>query len=192
MAAKLANVPKGGQAGNHNAAKNECSNSAIRFSGVTQSAAAEMLNVGRTSVVVAAKAIKDAIPEVVQALENGQIGADRAHKISKLPKNEQAEALSKKLEKPARPKRPRSPKPKPEPKAPAVQKPEAPRAKAPEPEIPPSAAADNSPFASKHALVIAYDAVDRMAANGRDGLECLQKLGKYTQAAISKIISQPA
>lgn len=81
VAAKLANVPRGRNWGN-------CLNSGNKSqeAPITQTEAAKMLNVGRYSVSVAARAIKDGIPEVVQALESGQIGADRAHKISQLPK----------------------------------------------------------------------------------------------------------
>ena len=51
-----------------------------------------------------AKAIqKKAAPEVVEAVKRGEIGGEKASAIAKLPKEQQAEAIKKPIEKPAKP-----------------------------------------------------------------------------------------
>jgi ParB-like chromosome segregation protein Spo0J len=78
VAAKLANLERG--ANQHS-------------EGLPVGTASEILNVGRRSVARARNVLKDAIPEVVRAVDSGQIPVVVAEEIARLPKLEQQEAL---------------------------------------------------------------------------------------------------
>ena len=79
IAAKLANMSEGRPAAN---AKDS----------VSQSKAAEVMNVSRTSVTRARKVMKEAAPEVVKAVEAGAVRLNTAHEIAGAPRDEQASA----------------------------------------------------------------------------------------------------
>lgn len=62
--------------------------------GVTKEAAAEMLKVGTTSVARAKLVQKTGAPELVAAVESGEITVNAAEQIAKLPAEQQIEVLS--------------------------------------------------------------------------------------------------
>lgn len=61
---------------------------------MSMSESAKLLNVGRTSVAVAREVRRDAVSEVVAAVEGGNLGVYRAAQIAKLPAAEQRAALA--------------------------------------------------------------------------------------------------
>lgn len=61
---------------------------------VSQSDAARALGVGRTSVQQAAQVVKEAIPEVVSAVQAGKLRLHRAAEIAELPREEQQSKLA--------------------------------------------------------------------------------------------------
>lgn len=69
VAAKIANMKRGGQESN------------VEISTFTQSDASQMLNVSRESVIKAKHAINKGSPEVVAAMERGEIAASAAAKL---------------------------------------------------------------------------------------------------------------
>lgn len=62
--------------------------------GLTQAAAAELVNVSERTVRSARAVQKDAIPEVVAAIEQGELLLERATEIAKLEKDQQLDALN--------------------------------------------------------------------------------------------------
>ncbi len=64
---------------------------------------AKRAGVSVRSLRQAKKVEKDATPEVVAAVKRGEIGGEKAAAIAKLPKDQQAEAIKKPIEKPAKP-----------------------------------------------------------------------------------------
>jgi hypothetical protein len=60
----------------------------------SQDLAANMLNVGRRSVQRAREVIDDGVPELVEAVERGEVSVSRAAKIASLPREEQAARIT--------------------------------------------------------------------------------------------------
>ena len=69
----------------------------------TTSELAKLSGVSESSIEKAKSVLKNASPEVQEAVKSGKIGLEKAQKISKLPKGEQAAAI----DKPIAPERPR-------------------------------------------------------------------------------------
>jgi ParB-like chromosome segregation protein Spo0J len=80
VAAKLANLPRG-------------ANQHAQVCASSQTAAAGMLNVSRRSVQKAREVLDAAVPEVVQAVERGDLAVDAAAKVAGLDAQEQIEVL---------------------------------------------------------------------------------------------------
>jgi N6-adenosine-specific RNA methylase IME4 len=83
VAAKLANLPA------HRPTEDNCAN--LRTS---QDAAAEMLNVSRRTVQTAKHVQEQGAPELIQAVESGQVSVSAAADVATLPKKEQAEIVA--------------------------------------------------------------------------------------------------
>ena len=67
-----------------------------KFAGVTtQAEAASMLNVSERSVRTAGAVIDKAVPEIVTAVENGDVSVSAAAQFAKQPKEEQAKQIAK-------------------------------------------------------------------------------------------------
>lgn len=60
---------------------------------------ANLIGGSATGIYTAQKIVKEGIPDIVKAVENGNVSLDRAGKIVKLPKEEQSEALVKAINK---------------------------------------------------------------------------------------------
>lgn len=80
VAAKLATLSRG-------------SNQHARIQAPTQSEAAEMLNVGRSTVQSARAVLESNTPELVEAVESGELAVSRAAEIAKLERSQQLDAL---------------------------------------------------------------------------------------------------
>lgn len=63
--------------------------------GVSQTSAAEMLNVSRSSVQRAANVLKDGVTELVEKVKSGEISVSEAEKIAELPKTKQVRLIRK-------------------------------------------------------------------------------------------------
>jgi len=61
---------------------------------LSQSDAADMLNVSRRSVQSAHKVQEDGIPELIEAVEKGDMSVSTAAEISELPEDEQVEVIA--------------------------------------------------------------------------------------------------
>ncbi len=81
--------------GNHSALSAECVKSTKEL--------AEAAGVGVRSIEQAKAVQTKAAPEVVEAVKRGEIGLPKAAAIAKLPKDQQAEAIKKPIERPAKP-----------------------------------------------------------------------------------------
>lgn len=68
MAAKLANMPRGGNGSNQFSKLANLQNSAV-----TQTQAAEMLNVSPRNVATAKKVHEEAIPEITKKMDSGEL-----------------------------------------------------------------------------------------------------------------------
>ena len=84
VAAKIANMPHGGERRGENF--KECINSLKQ---PTLQQTADMLNVGRDTVVKAKKVIRDGVSELVSAVDSGDIKVRSAADIATLPEGEQ-------------------------------------------------------------------------------------------------------
>jgi ParB-like chromosome segregation protein Spo0J len=60
----------------------------------TQAEAASILNVGERSVRSAREVIDDGVPELIEAVERGEVSVSKAAKIASLPKERQAAKIS--------------------------------------------------------------------------------------------------
>lgn len=89
VAAKLANLNKGGAGG---VTKNNAQICALNE--VSQSDAADMLNVSRRTVQTARSVIEDGAPELVAAVETGKVSVSAAADVATLPKPQQAEIVA--------------------------------------------------------------------------------------------------
>lgn len=72
---------------------NDCAN--LHKVGMTQESAAESLNVSRRSVATATIVVEKAAPEIVHAVETGEVTVSDAAKVAGLPKPAQKAALKK-------------------------------------------------------------------------------------------------
>lgn len=88
VAAKLANMPHGGVRGGQEA------NLPLDPAPVTLSQAADMLNVSRRSVVDAKKVLEQGAPELVEAVEQGDVSVNAALAVSSLSKEEQTATVA--------------------------------------------------------------------------------------------------
>jgi predicted transcriptional regulator len=96
VAARLANMVHGGDRRSDQSAN-------LRFENevsISQSDAAELLNVSRRSVQNAKEVIAEGISELVAAVDGGKIRLGKAAKIAKLPKENQVAAMTSKKERP--------------------------------------------------------------------------------------------
>lgn len=80
VAAKIANMKEGGQ-------------TAAQICAVSQTEAADQLNVSRRSVQSAKKVLNEGVEELVEAVEAGEIPVSSAEKIAQLPKEEQRDFI---------------------------------------------------------------------------------------------------
>lgn len=80
VAARLAKLPRG-------------ANQHVEISTPSQGDAARMLNVSRHSVIAARKVHEHGTPELVSALDRGEVAVSAAAQVARLPKNEQAMAV---------------------------------------------------------------------------------------------------
>jgi N6-adenosine-specific RNA methylase IME4 len=87
VAAKVANMPRGG-------ATYRTANLQTDTQPVSQADAARMLNVSERSVATAAKVIRDGAPELVEAVERGQVSVSAAADVATLPEPEQREIVA--------------------------------------------------------------------------------------------------
>lgn len=83
VAASLANMPLGG-------AQYRSANLQTETPQVSQSSAAELLQVSPRSVATAAKIERDSTPEVIEAVKAGGMSLNLASQVSELPQEEQA------------------------------------------------------------------------------------------------------
>lgn len=88
VAAKLANMSHGGVRGG------QAANLPLDPAPVSQAQAAEMLNVSERSVRDAKKVLNQGAPELIQAVEQGEVSVSAAAAVSVLPKEQQAEAVA--------------------------------------------------------------------------------------------------
>jgi ParB-like nuclease domain len=88
-AAKLADAKIGGQPGNTNPSKTNGPRGPFVSPDTTVSDAAKMAGVGRNTIKRAKKVMIDAIPEVVAAVESGELSVTVAERISDLSEQEQ-------------------------------------------------------------------------------------------------------
>lgn len=89
VAAKLANMKRGGDR-----KSDQTANLQDDRAPVTQAQAAQMLNVSERSVATAKKVIDNAAPELIQAVEDGEVSVSAAADVSALPQEEQAAAVA--------------------------------------------------------------------------------------------------
>jgi hypothetical protein len=89
IAARLADLKHGGQGGTFNAPIG-----ALKSEGKTRDEAAAQMKIGRSSLDRAKKIQRDGIPELVEAVESGEISVNAAWGVSSLPADEQAAALA--------------------------------------------------------------------------------------------------
>lgn len=82
VAAKIANLEKG-------------DNQHTQICGTSQAQAAEQLQVSERSVSAAKRTVDRGTPELVQAVERGEVAVSTAAVITELPKEEQAEVIAK-------------------------------------------------------------------------------------------------
>lgn len=68
---------------------------AFEDQGKSSSKAAKLVNSSQSSVEAATRVLRDAIPEVAEAVEKGHVSVTRADTIAKLPKEQQPEILKK-------------------------------------------------------------------------------------------------
>lgn len=80
VAARLANLPRG-------------ANQHAQICAPSQAEAAELLNVGRRSVQSARQVLEDGEPELVKAVESGDVAVSRAAEIARLNRDQQLDAL---------------------------------------------------------------------------------------------------
>lgn len=84
VAAKIADLPHGVRA-----------DQSGKFAGVTQSAAAEMLNVSERTVRTARRVVDEGTPELVQAVTQGRVSVSAAADVAELPKEQQRVIVAK-------------------------------------------------------------------------------------------------
>lgn len=87
VAARLANLSHGQRADYLQAERQFCLS-------VTQSDAAELLNVGERSVRSARTVLNEGVPELIEAVEQGEVAVSAAAEIANLPVPEQGRALA--------------------------------------------------------------------------------------------------
>lgn len=87
VAAKMANLSKGGPSGFH-------TDPSIDGSPLSQSKAQELLNVGESTITRAKKIQRLGAPELVAAVESGEVTVGAAYKVAELPHEEQREIVS--------------------------------------------------------------------------------------------------
>lgn len=85
VAAKLANLENGQKASSAN----------LQSTAVSQTRAAEMLNVSTRTVAAAAKVKDEGAPELVAAVEAGHVSVSAAAAVAEAPKEQQAEVVAK-------------------------------------------------------------------------------------------------
>lgn len=88
IAARLANMPFGGNQHTKLGSAN------LQTQPVTQTAAAELLNVSPRSLATAKKVLEEGAPELVAAVERGELAVSTAADLSQLPADEQREVLT--------------------------------------------------------------------------------------------------
>lgn len=86
VAAKLSNLSHGGQGGTLNPS--------IDGLKVSQSKAQEMLNVGESTVSRAKKIQREGVPELIAAVESGEVTVNAARHVAELPKEEQSALMA--------------------------------------------------------------------------------------------------
>lgn len=89
VAAKLANMKR-----TDTLAQNRSANLQNGEAPLSQAQAAQMLNVSERSVATAKKVIDNAAPELIQAVEDGEVSVSAAADVSGLPKEEQAATVA--------------------------------------------------------------------------------------------------
>jgi hypothetical protein len=94
IAAKLANMQSGANPGNSNAVKNK-NESANLPTGISQTQAADMLNVSERSLRTAKKVQEEAIPEITERMSSGEMSLNSAAMAASLPEEEQKEIITK-------------------------------------------------------------------------------------------------
>jgi hypothetical protein len=88
VAAKIANLEHGGDRKSNQAAN-------LPLDAVTQPEAAALLNVGERSVRSAKQVLDECAPQLVSAVEHGDIAVSTAAEIATLPEEEQEEVIAK-------------------------------------------------------------------------------------------------
>jgi len=91
IAARLADLKRGGDSGVH---KTNAPIGALPSEGKTRDEAAAQMKIGRSSLDRAKKIQRDGIPELVEAVDSGEISVNAAWGVSSLPADEQAAALA--------------------------------------------------------------------------------------------------
>ena len=89
VAAKLANMPRGGDRPSEKDSNFESANLPNRIPEISQSEAANLLNVSPRSLRTANKVKEQAEPELVEAVANGQVSVSAAAMATALPREEQ-------------------------------------------------------------------------------------------------------
>jgi hypothetical protein len=107
VAAKVANYSRGGDRGN------QYTGGKLPIGSLAVEEAAKMLNVGAMTAYRAKNTIKTGIPELVQAVEKGELKVFAAEQIAKLPQEEQRKVLEGEMPQPKLQVMPKQEKPKP-------------------------------------------------------------------------------
>jgi hypothetical protein len=93
VASKLASLPPGVRGDRQGKHANSTSTNSLRM---TTGQASELLNVGTTTIAEAKRVRASGAPEIIKAVEDGEISTHSAQRIIQLPKDEQPAALAEK------------------------------------------------------------------------------------------------
>lgn len=88
VAAKIANLPHGGD---------RVSEQAASLPVATQAHAAELLNVSERSVRSARRVVEEGAPELIEAVQRGQVSVSAAADVAELPPDEQREIVARRV-----------------------------------------------------------------------------------------------